>query len=247
MQTVALRSFREEFMKHAAWRREDERRVLERDRQEREKKREEALDDQHEAFIDFAMSVLATDTEVTAFNAKLDLYGTATVDALMENEKELAAVREELQGLLAKAYVLPDGRRVFRTEDGMRVFDEHGVEVKDIDPMIIEEWRPAWERYENPFEREINLSAQRNDLLEFQQLQDDIHDEQGEAPMTKQRMDELEDLLAENAPDPVKRRVGILPESSPDHAAMPGEALGLTDDMVPTSPASRVMSPIFGG
>ncbi|HEV7248831.1 MAG TPA: hypothetical protein VGN93_17785 [Shinella sp.] len=247
MQTIALRSFREEFMKHAAWRREDEQRVLERDRQEREKKREEALDDQHEAFFDFAVSVLATDTDIVAFTAKLDLYDAATVDALMENEEELATVREELQGLLSKAYVLPDGRRVFRTEDGTSVFDEHGAEVKDIDPMMIEEWRPKWERYENPFEREISLSERRGDLLEYQRFQDEIRDEQSERPMTKDRMDELEDLLAENAPEPVKRRMGIQPEASPDHTTTHGEEFDRTDDMAPTSPASRVMSPIFGG
>lgn len=210
MQTIAIHSFRDEFRKRAEWRRDDERRVtVERARQEREKKRDEALDDQNEAFIDYAMSVLASDVEIDAFTAKLDRYDAATVDALMENERELAAVRDELRGLLAKAYVLPDGRRVFKTEDGTRVFDEHGAEVKNIDPAMIEDWRPYWERYEDPFEREIGLSEQRNELIEYQQFQDGIRDELDEGNMTKERVDELEGLLAKNAPEPVKRRMGI--------------------------------------
>lgn len=47
----------------------------------------------------------------------------------MENQVFLDAVRERLDVVLSRAHVLEDGRRVFKTEDGSQVFDEHGAEV----------------------------------------------------------------------------------------------------------------------
>ena len=47
----------------------------------------------------------------------------------------------------SQAYLLPDGRRVFKTEDGSRVFDEHSIEVTDFDPETIEDWRPRREAF----------------------------------------------------------------------------------------------------
>lgn len=52
----------------------------------------------------------------------------------MQNGRALERVQEDLRIMVDKAYVLPDGRRVFKTEDGMRVFDEHGEEIKGFDP-----------------------------------------------------------------------------------------------------------------
>lgn len=160
METAPLRFYRLEFAKRAEWRRDDERRTFDQARQregkDKRQKREREAD--QEALLDAMLAVMSTETDIANFYTQLDSYDAATVEALMENNEQLKAVREELKILLDQAFVLPDGRRVFKTEDGVRVFDEHGVEVKDIDPDSIESWRPSWKQYQNPFEREADLA-----------------------------------------------------------------------------------------
>ncbi|KAA3516980.1 hypothetical protein GOZ96_12260 [Agrobacterium vitis] len=212
MEMTPLRSYREEFAKRAEWRRDDELRLDQiKQKDEKDKKAEREHNAEEEAMLDMVAVVMATETEIAAFEVELDAYDAATVEALMDNEERLTAVREELKVLLDQAYVLPDGRRVFKTEDGTRVFDERGVEVKDFDPDMIEDWRPDWEKYQNPFERESDLVKQREDILEFQKLQDDIRAETQNAKedggMSRERLEELKAKLAEEAPDAVRAKM----------------------------------------
>lgn len=213
METVPLRSYRLEFAKRAEWRREEDRRTLDeiKKRDVKDKKEEREREADQEALLDTMLVLMATEAEFTDFYAELDAYDTATVEALMENEERLKAVREELKILLDQAYVLPDGRRVFKTEDGTRVFDEHGAELKNIDPDAIEDWRPYWEKYQNPFEREADLAKQREDILEFQKLTDEVRAEAKDAEenggISRERLDELRKKLADDAPEAVKAKL----------------------------------------
>lgn len=90
---------------------------------------------------------MATPTQVEEFEIKLDSYDEAIVTALMENQELLDAVRNEITAMLSQAYVLEDGRRVFKTEDGTQVFDEFGTEVQadEVDPLQIDDSLPTWE------------------------------------------------------------------------------------------------------
>ncbi|MCO5056969.1 MAG: hypothetical protein M9905_03600 [Rhizobiaceae bacterium] len=227
MENMPVHSFRHEFARHARWRREEDRRAVHRnnEREEKERVRERDRTEGQDAFMDFAFGfVIATDEQIAAFTVKLDAYDTATIDALMENEQRLAEVQAELDALLAKAYVLPDGRRVFKTEDGTRVFDENGVEVKDFDPELIEEWRPHWDEYQNPFEAKGDLVKEREELIEFQNLTDEARAEAGEDGITQERLAELEEILARNAPETVQRRLDHekpVPESDSDPDQQP--------------------------
>ena len=227
MEAVLVRSYRLEFAKRAEWRREDERRTLDQIRQKEEKQKREEREHkaEQEAFIDMATMALASQVEVAAFTVELDAYDTATVEVLMENDEQMKSVQQELKVLLDKAYVLPDGRRVFKTEDGSRVFDERGVEVKDIDPDLIEDWRPYWEKYENPFEREADLAKQRKDILEFQKLTDEVRAETKDAEenggMSRERLEALREKLADEAPDAVKAK---LAKDGPNQDAEPAVA-----------------------
>lgn len=227
METIQLRSYRQEFAKRAEWRRESERRLDQIAQKEKDRKEDRENDAAHdEALLDTAMIAMAAETDIADFTAELDAYDAATVEALMENEAQLKAVRQELKILLDQAYVLPDGRRVFKTEDGARVLDEHGIEVKDVDPDSIEDWRPYWEKYQNPFERKADLVRQREDILEFQKLTDDVDAEIAEARenggMTRERLDELRQKLADEAPDAVKAKMAKdAPEQDADLAAAP--------------------------
>jgi hypothetical protein len=215
MQPVVPSSFRQEFARRAAWRRDHERLVRDdlKRKEDEDRKRGRDNDEQHDALIEFIAVVLATDAQIDSFAFEVDRYETATVDALQENERQLKAVNEQLEELLTQAYVLPDGRRVFKTEDGTQVFDEFGKEIDAslIDPDMIEDWRPSWQRYEGPFKARFEMMEERDELLEFQQLTDEVDAEIEEAKrsggMRSDRLEELKEKLAGAAPDAVKRRV----------------------------------------
>jgi hypothetical protein len=123
MGTTPVSAYRLEFAKRTEWRREEERRSLERSRQKEEKDQRDR-EAGHDVLLDTV--VIATKTEIASFNMKLDAYDTATVEALMENKEAHAEVREKVRIMLDKAYVLPDGHKVFKTEDGTRVTAQRG-------------------------------------------------------------------------------------------------------------------------
>ena len=73
---------------------------------------------------------VATDMQIQEFEAKLDRYEAATVAALIENQERLDVVTAQMIVLLDQTYVLEDGRRVFKTEDGTQVFDEFAALIQ---------------------------------------------------------------------------------------------------------------------
>ena len=123
------------------WRLEQERQ-RQTERKQQERKEERANSDLLSAASD---ALLASDQQVQAMQQRLATYETATVAALMDNQKELDAVQAKIDAMLATAHVMPDGRRVFRTEDGMQVFDEDGQEVsaEELDFDILADQLPC--------------------------------------------------------------------------------------------------------
>lgn len=206
MEAAALRSYRLEFAKRAEWRRDEERRVLD-GLKARKEKREQEHEAEQAALADFALIVLATDTEIASFTVKLDAYDAATIEALHDNEIALAKVQDELRVMLDKAYVLPDGRKVFKTEDGTRIFDESGAEVKDFDPDRIEDWRPRAEGYLAGYEERRRLLEERQQLHDFQTELDEARERAGEDGLTKDELDDVERCLDENMPEAVRRHL----------------------------------------
>ena len=78
--------------RHAEWLRLQKQFAKNRVERERRDQREDRLDEQ---FVDLAASVIiATEIQFKEFEARLDRYDAVTVEALMENQKELDAVRE---------------------------------------------------------------------------------------------------------------------------------------------------------
>src|SRR3569832_187811 len=144
MDVAEISQFRREFALKARLRREDERdrqfADLERGRKQDRDKEEREHREQDEMFL-----VLATEQELAHFEVELDRYDTATVDALQDNVEAIDRSDRKLKKMLEDAYTLPDGTRVFRSADGLHVFDQSGSEVHDVDPQQIEEWRPSSE------------------------------------------------------------------------------------------------------
>ena len=219
MENMPVHSFRQEFARHARWRREEDRHALNRnnEREEREKARERDRIEDQDAFMDFAFSfVIATDEQIAAFTVKLDTYDAATIEALMENEQALEQVREELRIMLDKAYVLPDGRRVFKTEEGTRVFDEYGEEITDFDPEQIEDWRPRWERFSDGLEKRDALEAERVEILDYQGELDEARERAAEDGLTEAELEDLELRIEQDMPDAVKRHLTGEHSPAPD-------------------------------
>jgi len=154
-------------------------------------------------------AVLATETEVAEFKDRLDIYDEATVKALMENDQQLALVRAQIEALLSQAYVMEDGRRVFKTEDGMQVFDEFGTRVfaNELDFDEIDASRPTWEVFSAEISLRNNLETQREQILEFQEIVDTTREKISEAGITAPELKELDAELAEALPPSVKAQM----------------------------------------
>ncbi len=202
-------SYRLEFAKRAEWRREDERRVRDqiKRREEKDEERERAQEGAQEQLMDYAMAMIATDAQVEQFTVKLDTYDTATIEALQKNEEALEKVRSEIRIMLDKAYVLPDGRKVFKTEDGKRVFDEHGTELKEFDPTEVEDWRPRWEQLRAKTEEHVALTEERQQLHDYQELLDKTRSDTNEEGLTKGELDDLEKRLEAAMPEAVRKNL----------------------------------------
>lgn len=212
--------YRLEFARRAEWRRDEDERRLHRekhfkDRKEKEE-REKREDAQADAADAVAAAVFASDENITEFRAQIDVYDAATVEALHLNEIKLVKVEKELREMLEQAYVLPDGRRVFKTEDGLRVFDEDGNEVEDFDPDEIEEWRTSWEKFDDVRQEQIELLEERAALHEYQGLLDDTREALDQEGLTEEELEGLKKRLEENKPDAVKRVLGEDATPAPD-------------------------------
>jgi len=194
-----------------------------RNRSEQEHK-ERLEDRQEEQILAFATeAIAATEAQLKQFAAKLDSYEEATVVALMENQERLDAVQARIALMLDEAYVLEDGRRVFKTEDGTQVFDEFGVEVSadEVDFDLIGPDRPTWEAYSAGRAEELALTTEREQLLDFQERLDEAREEIAAGEISEAELNELDAELAELMPASVRMHVpGMeVQEEAPELAA----------------------------
>lgn len=229
MEPVTLISPRSAFDRHARLSPEEERRLREEMRQwqaealqqERLKRLKKEHDDElrREAeFVAAVQTVLANQTQIDAFTVKLDRYDTASVEALLANERELEIVTEPIDAALDQAVQLPDGRRVFKSEDGIRVFDEHGKEVSrdEIDPDAIPDYKKAFEPYWSDVQQQRGLQAERAQLHEFQQKLDEARDRLDDKDLRADALDDLERDIDSATPDRVRKLMGEDPAQDQD-------------------------------
>lgn len=157
---------------------------------------------------EIAATLILTESEIAAFRSDLDTYRTASTEALIENERALARVQAELDEMLAKAYVLPDGRRVFKTKDGLRVFDENGVELlaDEIDPELIEDWRPYAEGYLDRRDDKLDMLEDHDKIISFEERVEMADERAKSGEMTKDELDDLRNELEATMPMSVQRK-----------------------------------------
>ncbi|GAB6843720.1 hypothetical protein HNR00_003400 [Methylorubrum rhodinum] len=215
MEAGVSRSWKEQFAIAAAMREEDikhREKLLRFDARQRTMREDERVRTEKRDRETFAavQAVLATDKQVATFTTKLDRYNEKTVEALMENRIALDEVQTRLDEMLGKAHVLPDGRRVFKTQDGTRVFDEGGIELNAdvIDPNAIADERPPWERYKASLDTKTRLEQERSQLHNFQAKSDAAREELDRGNVTADRLDELDAEMQAAMPEAVRRKLG---------------------------------------
>ena len=157
-------------------------------------KREDAAEKADADFAAFAAEIiLATDIQLREFqtrlaqfeakldnyDAKLDVYDEAVTRALIEQLERMDILKAAHSEILDNAYVLENGRRVFKSEDGTFVVDEFGANVeKDIvDPETIPEGFSS---------ADVLLKSLFN-LDEVQSEIDTLHQAQSEIDVARER------------------------------------------------------------
>ena len=219
-----------------------------RERRERRERTEADADD----MLDLA-AVAVTDAEIESFRADLDTYDGATVAALQENQIELEAVEARMQDLLRRAHTLPDGRRVFKTQGGLRVFDEFGTELdsETIDPNEIDDAKPRWETYKPVFDQQIQLQAERAELLDYQSRLDEARERLDAGDLSRKEFEELRTSIRDEMPGAVREQVLAIDPDAPvarkADATAVADDLEIDDDMVPDAIVRKAPAPGFEG
>ncbi len=165
--------------------------------QRREEAKREAMQD----------AIVQAAERIADFRDQLDRYDTATVQALMENERLIEEARKRQDDLLAKTYTLPDGRKAFKTEDGMHVVDQGGQEIEGVDPHSLPDTGTRWEDYQSAHDRGEELQKQRDELLKFQDKLDHTRD-QVDHDGAAADLDALDADLKAAMPDAVRNQLG---------------------------------------
>lgn len=160
--------------------------------------------------FELLQAVFASERQVTAFRVKLDRYDDKTVEALTENRVALDDIQKRLDDMLGNAHVLPDGRHVFKTRDGLQVFDERGQAVSGdiIAPDMIGDTRTRWEDFKAADDEKSRLLKERDDLHAFQAKSDAAREELDRGGVTADRLDELDADLKAAMPETVRRKLG---------------------------------------
>ncbi|MCP4937150.1 MAG: hypothetical protein GY927_23815 [bacterium] len=207
MQHVDPQTLRIEFSQSA-----EARRILRFQRQEQKRMRHERIDAVEQLADDFVTlaqtAIAATAEQITALDDKLTHYEALTTAEIMRLQEQLDTLLEQRDDMLAKATVLPDGRRVFKSEDGLRVIDEHGMEIgiETIDPRSIDDLKPRWEAYSGILDSIDDRRQRLTELHEFQTKLDDIRERFDKGEITADELKTLEKELERSVPLSLRAR-----------------------------------------
>ncbi len=209
-----------------------------------EKLRKEDIADkmEEELFSVVASAAIATTQQILQFQSKLTSYEDATVAALMKNQKMLDVVLDDMEVMLAHAYVMDDGRRVFKSVDGETVIDEFGeiVSRDELDPKLIPSGGTTPDEYLSNLELAGSLRIERNELHAFQDKLDNARDASSKDDLTNDELDALDADLEASMPKSVQAQ---LPDYEPAAAAnIPNIRNSFSKNALPAAPENFVRS-----
>jgi len=179
--------------------------------EQKELKQEQAEDE----FLDLVASVILADPiEVEAFKADLDTYDALTIETIMENREILEVLYLERDTALENAYQLDDGTHVFKSEDGIRVFDKEGNKLgtEIVDPNQIPDHHTtheAWQDIKTKIHKHEMIDQK---LLDYQEKLDAARERLDDGELTQDEFDELKDGIEKDMAIEVRRK---LPDYDP--------------------------------
>jgi len=194
-------------------------------KEQKELKQEQA----EEEFLDFATSVILADqVEVETFRADLDTYDALTIEAIMENREILEKLYLQRDAALDNAHQLDDGTHVFKSEDGVRVFDKDGNQLAPdiIDPDLIDDRRTTHEEWQGITDQIKKHEIIDQKLLDYQEKLDAARERLEDAELTQEEFDELREGIEKDMPIEVRRKL-------PDYD--PSQETNLTSDFTTTA------------
>lgn len=184
-------------------------------------------DEDVDEFAEFVLlELLASAQDIARLRTKIDLLDRASLEALRETDEKLDKARENLERTRDNAYQLPDGRKVYRTEDGKTVYDDRGNQVSPtaITPDAISEESPIWEMRQRAAERVEDLETQRQDIQDFRSRLDRTGKRLDDDNITQDELDELDKELESGMPAAVRRHHDRLTANDPNFRADPTRA-----------------------
>ena len=235
METLLPRSWKEEFALAAAINRADilyeekMRRIAVREQERRDEHREVEEKKEREETQEWEDAALANAENVAEARIKFEGYDANTVEALMDNREAAEAFQRKIEAARAEAYVLPDGRKVFKTLDGQKVFDERGAEVSRevVDPAAIDNRKTRWEPFKSAQDELHRLDVERQTLIDYQAKLDAARARLDKGDISEKDLKKLETDLAASAPERVRQKLGL------DKPETPAKALrGSTHELI---------------
>ena len=212
-----------------------------------QRERDEKLSDDGMELLEFAL-VMISASDAREFRLELDRYDAATIAALEFNAQALAEIMKRQEAMLLQAHVLPDGRRVFKTEDGTQVFDEDGTELDPsiVEPTSIADERPTWETYKPLLDEKTRLLAERQELFAYQTRLDEARERLDSGEMTREEFDRVREELKTDMPDAVRAQIPELAEQKAEAEIVVAGSeieLDLSGDMVPGGTTAKAFIP----
>ena len=211
-----------------------------------QRQRNETLDNNAEdTFMDIAAAVIIADqVEIDVFKQELDIYDEATLKAILENREILESLYTERDRLLDNAYQLDDGRRVFKSEDGVTVIDEFGHDVPPevVMPEAISDIYSKAEEYLPIQQGIIKHEAIEKRLYNYQEHLDDARELANSGKMTQQELDDYRQQLQTEMPIEVRKQ---LPDDFKPQTVPLKNEFNIPADDVPTIGAEYNRLPDF--
>lgn len=178
---------------------------------------------------EFQIRLDSYESQLDNYETRLDIYDEVIVKALMENQDRLDVLYAERNALLDGAFVVEDGRRVFKSADGVLVEDEFGsvVPPEELLPEMVPDHLVNLESFkansdaiiEANQEREKLFDAQDGVSLRREELSDartKLGGARSKADTGEMTVDEIEELDAELA-EAMPGRLPTLPISAMKH------------------------------
>ncbi|MCV6575106.1 MAG: hypothetical protein OIF58_05160 [Cohaesibacter sp.] len=193
----------ENFLRRARLKRDQEFH-LQRERQQTKDRQERHDQDDN---LDILLTVaMATEQEVAVFRARLDDYEERATKHILALQRKLDQEMVEKNAMLDQAYILDDGRRVFKIHDEQRVIDEFG---QDVSPdIIVPDEVPNHHPDGKLFIGTLNSLSKTHEALEktikFRDRVNEMQDEVDQGKISKDRLQELEQEFEDIMPDILK-------------------------------------------